>query len=145
MFDIGWTEITVILVIAIIVIGPKELPKVLRTVGQWVARAKAMTRDFRDHVDEMVRETEIEDLQKQAENIKTFDAKSIIDDTVDSDGNIREVLNFDDQNPIDLNDKADNQVTENNDTKVSKKNNDDPDSGLEEVDASIERPRGIDK
>ncbi|MAV88022.1 MAG: twin-arginine translocase subunit TatB [Rhodospirillaceae bacterium] len=145
MFDIGWTEITVILVIAIIVIGPKELPKVLRTVGQWVARAKAMTRDFRDHVDEMVRETEIEDLQKQAENIKTFDAKSIIDDTIDSDGNIREVLNFDDQNPIDLNDKADNQVTENNDTKVSKKNNDDPDSGLEEVDASIERPRGIDK
>ena len=135
MFDIGWTEITVILVIAIIVIGPKELPKVLRTVGQWVARAKAMTRDFRDHVDEMVRETEIEDLQKQAENIKTFDAKSIIDDTIDSDGNIREVLNFDDQNPIDLNDKADNQVTENNDTKVSKKNNDDPDSG----------PRGIDK
>ena len=145
MFDIGWTEITVILVIAIIVIGPKELPKVLRTVGQWVARAKAMTRDFRDHVDEMIRETEIEDLQKQAENIKTFDAKSIIDDTIDSDGNIREVLNFDDQNPIDLNDKADNQVTENNDTKVSKKNNDDPDSGLEEVDASIERPRGIDK
>ena len=145
MFDIGWTEITVILVIAIIVIGPKELPKVLRTVGQWVARAKAMTRDFRDHVDEMVRETEIEDLQKQAENIKTFDAKSIIDDTIDSDGNIREVLSFDDQNPIDLNDKADNQVTENNDTKVSKKNNDDPDSGLEEVDASIERPRGIDK
>ena len=145
MFDIGWTEITVILVIAIIVIGPKELPKVLRTVGQWVARAKAMTRDFRDHVDEMVRETEIEDLQKQAENIKTFDAKSIIDDTIDSDGNIREVLNFDDQNPIDLNDKADNQVTESNDTQVSKKNDDDPDSRLEEVDTSIERPKGIDK
>jgi len=145
MFDIGWTEITVILVIAIIVIGPKELPKVLRTVGQWVARAKAMTRDFRDHVDEMIRETEIEDLKKQAENIKTFDAKSIIDDTIDSDGNIREVLNFDDQNPIDLNDKADNQVTESNDTQVSKKNDDDPDSRLEEVDTSIERPKGIDK
>jgi sec-independent protein translocase protein TatB len=145
MFDIGWTEITVILVIAIIVIGPKELPKVLRTVGQWVARAKAMTRDFRDHVDEMISETEIEDLKKQAENIKTFDTKSIIDDTIDSDGNIREVLNFDDQNPIDLNDKADNQVTESNDTQVSKKNDDDPDSRLEEVDASIERPQGIDK
>ena len=65
MFDIGWTEITFILIFTIIVIGPKELPKVLRTVGQWIGKAKSITSEFRGHVDEMIRDTELDEVKKK--------------------------------------------------------------------------------
>ncbi|MDA0239891.1 MAG: Sec-independent protein translocase protein TatB, partial [Proteobacteria bacterium] len=50
MFDIGWTEIAIIGLVALIIIGPKDLPRVLRTLGQWTAKARGLTREFRGHV-----------------------------------------------------------------------------------------------
>jgi sec-independent protein translocase protein TatB len=65
MFDIGYTEILVIAVVALIVIGPKDLPRVMRTVGQWVGRARGMARHFRSGVDTMMREAELEEMEKK--------------------------------------------------------------------------------
>ena len=69
MFDIGWQELFVLAVLAIIVIGPKDLPRAIRNVTLWIRKARGMARDLQDGVDEMVRESELEDIKKQANSI----------------------------------------------------------------------------
>ncbi len=65
MFDIGYSELLLIAVVALVVIGPKELPKVMRTVGEWVGRARGMARHFRSGIDTMIREAELEEMEKK--------------------------------------------------------------------------------
>ena len=65
MFDIGYSELLVIAVVALIVIGPKDLPRVMRTVGNWVGRARGMARHFRSGIDTMIRESELEEMEKK--------------------------------------------------------------------------------
>lgn len=65
MFDIGYTELLIIAVVALIVIGPKDLPAVMRTVGGWIGRARGMARHFRSGVDTMMRESELEEMEKK--------------------------------------------------------------------------------
>lgn len=65
MFDIGWSELLVIAVVALIAIGPKELPGVLRMVGQWVGKARRMAADFQGQFNEAMREAEMADIKKQ--------------------------------------------------------------------------------
>jgi sec-independent protein translocase protein TatB len=65
MFDIGYSELLVVAVVALIVIGPKDLPRVMRTVGQWVGRARGMARHFRSGIDTMIRESELEEMEKK--------------------------------------------------------------------------------
>jgi sec-independent protein translocase protein TatB len=65
MFDIGYSELLVIAVVALIVIGPKDLPRVMRTVGQWVGRARGMARHFRSGIDTMMREAELEEMEQK--------------------------------------------------------------------------------
>jgi sec-independent protein translocase protein TatB len=65
MFDIGWGELVVIGIVALIAIGPKELPGVLRAVGQWVGKIKRMASDFQGQFQEAMREAEVADLKKQ--------------------------------------------------------------------------------
>jgi sec-independent protein translocase protein TatB len=69
MFDIGWGELVVIGVIALIVIGPKELPAVLRTLGQAMGKVKRMAGEFQGQFQEAMREAELHDLKKQAEDL----------------------------------------------------------------------------
>lgn len=64
MFDIGFPEMAIIAVLALIVVGPKELPKTIKTVTSWVRKARMMARDFQSGVDEMVREAELDDVKK---------------------------------------------------------------------------------
>ena len=70
MFDIAPTELLIVAVVALVVIGPKDLPRVMRTVGHWVGRARGMARHFRSGIDTMIRESELEEMEKrwQAEN-----------------------------------------------------------------------------
>ena len=70
MFDIASSEFFLVMLVALVVIGPKDLPKVLRVVGRWVGKARAVAAQFRSGFDEMVREAEMEDMEKkwQAEN-----------------------------------------------------------------------------
>jgi sec-independent protein translocase protein TatB len=69
MFDIGWSELLVIGVVALIFIGPKELPTVLRTVGQWVTKIRRMASDFQSQFHEAMREAEMADLKKQVDDL----------------------------------------------------------------------------
>ena len=65
MFGIDSPELLVIAIVALVVIGPKELPGLLRTWGRWMAQMRGMASEFRGHVDEMIRQTELEDVKKQ--------------------------------------------------------------------------------
>lgn len=71
MFDIGWSELVVIAVVALIAIGPKELPGVLRMVGQWMGKARKMAGEFQGQFQEAMREAELVELKKQAEDLKS--------------------------------------------------------------------------
>ena len=64
MFGIDSAELLIIAVVALVVIGPKDLPRVMRTVGQWVGRARGMAKHFRSGLDTMMREAELEELEK---------------------------------------------------------------------------------
>lgn len=72
MFDIASTELLLVAVVALVVIGPKDLPKAMRLVGHWVGRARGVARHFRSGFDEMVRQAELEEMEKKwaAENAR---------------------------------------------------------------------------
>lgn len=65
MFGVDSSEFLLIVLVAVVVIGPKDLPRVMRTVGHWVGKARGMANQFRSGVDQMVRESEIADLEKK--------------------------------------------------------------------------------
>ena len=70
MFDIGWSELVVIAVVALVAIGPKELPGVLRTVGQWIGKARKLAGEFQGQFREAMREAEMADLKKSFDEVK---------------------------------------------------------------------------
>src|ERR1700756_775781 len=70
MFDIGWSELVVIAVVALIAIGPKELPGVLRMVGQWMGKARRMAAEFQGQFQEAMREAEMADLKKSFDEVR---------------------------------------------------------------------------
>jgi sec-independent protein translocase protein TatB len=71
IFDIGWSELVVIGVVALIAIGPKELPTVLRTLGQYMGKIKRMSAEFQSQFQEALREAEMSDLKQHAQDIQT--------------------------------------------------------------------------
>ena len=69
MFDIGWQELLILAILAIIVIGPKDLPRAIRSVTHWIRKARGMARSLQDGLDDMVREAELDDIKNQANSI----------------------------------------------------------------------------
>jgi sec-independent protein translocase protein TatB len=69
MFDIGWGELLLVGIVALIVIGPKELPTVMRTIGHWMGRVKRMASEFQGQFQEALREAELDELKKQADDL----------------------------------------------------------------------------
>lgn len=65
MFDVGFDEMLVIAVVAIVVIGPKDMPMALRTVGRWVAKVRQVSGHFRSGIETMIREAELEEMEKK--------------------------------------------------------------------------------
>ena len=76
MFDIGWSELVVIGVVALIAIGPKELPAVLRTVGQYMGKVRRMASEFQGQFQEAMREAEMADIKKSVDEM-TESAKGL--------------------------------------------------------------------
>jgi sec-independent protein translocase protein TatB len=65
MFDVAPSELLIVAIVALVVIGPKDLPKALRFVGHWVGKARGMARHFRSGLDTMMREAELDDMEKK--------------------------------------------------------------------------------
>lgn len=93
MFDLSWSELLVIGVVALLVIGPKELPGTLRTLGQWVARIRRMAGEFQDQFREALREAEVEEMRKKFEEAGEEARKAVASHTnFDPIGSIRKEL-----------------------------------------------------
>jgi len=91
MFDIGWSEMAVIALLTLIVIGPKELPRVLRTVGQWVRKAQSLAREFQRGLDDMAREADLEDAKKLVDAGRSIaNPKKMIMDNLDPTGSVQD-------------------------------------------------------
>jgi sec-independent protein translocase protein TatB len=71
MFDIGWSEMMVVGAVALVVIGPKDLPGALRQAGKWMGSVRRMASDFQGHVNQAMREAELDDLRREVNNLKT--------------------------------------------------------------------------
>ena len=93
MFD-SWSEMFVIALVALVVIGPKDLPKVLRTIGQWVGKAKRVSYEFKRHVDDMVRESELDEVRQQITAATNTDPGKYVENTIDPDKKLREAIEF---------------------------------------------------
>ncbi len=93
MFDIGWTEMAFVLVIAVLVIGPKDLPKAISTIGKYVRKARSMARDFQSGIDDLARETELDDIKKDIQKGTDFNIKKQIEDAVDPTGSKENMFN----------------------------------------------------
>ena len=86
MLDVGWQELFLIAVITIIVVGPKEIPRVLRTVTVWIRKVKDMAREFQSSIDDIAREAELDDIKKQLAAAQDFDIEREIEQTIDPTG-----------------------------------------------------------
>jgi sec-independent protein translocase protein TatB len=92
MLDIGWSEMAVILMVALIVIGPKDLPRVARTVGKWTGKARAMAREFQRSLDDMAREAELQDIKREMDKLSRTDVRHRLEETIDPEGELRRDL-----------------------------------------------------
>lgn len=70
MFDMSWSELLVIVVVAVVVVGPKDLPRLMRTAGQWAGRARSMADQFRRSFDDMARQSELDELRREVQKLK---------------------------------------------------------------------------
>ena len=89
MFDIGWSEMMVVAMLALIIIGPKDLPRLMRSVAHWVRKAQSLAREFQSGLDDMVREADLEDAKKIVDTGRSLNVKKIVEDAVDPTGSVR--------------------------------------------------------
>jgi sec-independent protein translocase protein TatB len=92
MFDIGWSEMAIIAFVALLVIGPKDLPRTLKTIAHWMRKARSLTREFQSGIDEMVREAELDDARKALDATRRGNLERTISNAIDPEGEMtREV------------------------------------------------------
>ncbi len=108
MLDIGWYEIFVIAVITVIVVGPKELPRVLRAVTQITRKIRAMANEFQSGIDDIAREAELDELKKSIEETASTDIAGELENTIDPTGelteSVRELGDSIKEDPVDTGD-----------------------------------------
>jgi len=92
MFDLGWSELLMIAVITVIVVGPRELPRVLRTVMQGMKKLRSIAGEFQSSIDDMARDADLHDLKKKLEDTSKSDWEKEITDTVDPTGEVGSIL-----------------------------------------------------
>src|SRR3990167_2527886 len=83
MFDIGWQELFVIAAVTIVVVGPKELPHILRTMFLWVRKAREIARDFHNGLNDIVNEAGLEDIKEDAKRAAALNFQDEIEKVID--------------------------------------------------------------
>ena len=98
MFDFAWSEIALIAGVALVVIGPKDLPVAIKAVSGFVKKARRMAAEFQTHVDEMVRDADLKEVRESINTIRNFDFKSTVERAIDPDRTLRDTFS---SNPLD--------------------------------------------
>ena len=92
LFDLSMTELMLIGVVALVVIGPKDLPKALRVAGFWVRKARTLSREFHSSVEQMIREAELDEMRQELKKATEIDLEKEFRQTVDPTGSLAESL-----------------------------------------------------
>ena len=92
LFDLGWSELLLIGVVALVFIGPKDLPKALRVAGFWVRKARTLSREFQSSIDQMIREADLEDIRRDLKQASELNLDHEFRQTVDPTGSLQESL-----------------------------------------------------
>ncbi|MBE9606658.1 twin-arginine translocase subunit TatB [Acetobacteraceae bacterium H6797] len=95
MFDLAWSEIALIAVVAVVVIGPKDLPDAVKNVAKGVRKLRQMAGQFQGQLDEVVREANLHEVRNSINEIRNFDIKGEIEKHVDADGSLRKTISED--------------------------------------------------
>jgi sec-independent protein translocase protein TatB len=92
LFDLGWSEILLIGTVALVFIGPKDLPKAMRVAGFWARKARTLSREFQNSIDQMIREAELDEMRQQLKKATELDLNKEFHNTIDPTGSLRESL-----------------------------------------------------
>lgn len=95
MFGLDMSELLIIAVVALVVVGPKELPQLLRTVGAWVGKARRMAGEFQAQMNQAIREADLEDVKKQVDDLRSLSPKAMLADQLLSVGSALENIDRD--------------------------------------------------
>ena len=93
MFDLAWSEIAVIGLVSVIVLGPKELPNAMRTMAKVMRKMRGLTSELQGHVNEMVREAELDELRQQVQKLSSTNITAEVTKAVDPTGEFSASLN----------------------------------------------------
>jgi sec-independent protein translocase protein TatB len=94
MFDIGWSEMLMIIVVMIIVVGPKDLPRALYTLGQWVGKIRMAARQFQDTIEQAAHQTGLDEVQKEVRSLSNFNVGNEIEKSIDPKGEMRDAFDI---------------------------------------------------
>jgi sec-independent protein translocase protein TatB len=92
LFDLSMTELMLIGAVALVVIGPKDLPKALRVAGYWVRKARTLSREFHSSVEQMIREAELDEMRQELKKATEIDLEKEFQHTIDPTGSLAESL-----------------------------------------------------
>jgi len=95
MLGLDWSELALIAVVAVVVIGPKDLPEAVRGIAKSIQKLRRMAGEFQGQVDEVVREAKLDDVRNQINEIRNFDFKSVVEKEFDKDGSLRKTFSED--------------------------------------------------
>lgn len=82
MFDLSWSHILLVLIVALVVVGPKDLPKIMRSAGRWIGKARSMADQFRKSFDEMARQSELDELRAEIEALRSHRPLAGLEQTI---------------------------------------------------------------
>lgn len=93
MFDLAWSEIAVIGLVAVLVLGPKELPQAMRTIAKMMRKMRSLTSELQGHMNEIVREAELDEVRQSIKKLSTTNLQAELTKAVDPTGEIQSTLN----------------------------------------------------
>lgn len=92
MFDLGWQEFMLIAFVAVVVVGPRDLPRVIRSISTYIRKARSVAREFQNSLEEVAREAELDELRKEAKSISSGDLEKKVNDWVDPAGETKKEM-----------------------------------------------------
>ena len=93
MFDIGWSEMLIIAVVTLVVLGPKELPHALKTFSHWMRDARKLGSEFQIGVNEIVRDAELDDAKRELQKLSKHSISDKIEKAIDPAGDLKKAIN----------------------------------------------------